>query len=361
MKAMMMQYTLLWKLVFLLILAAVLLGLSHRVLRYLRIKLEARQAVWPAAFLKAVYRPWLVLLAGMLLAVGARMLLLHAGSVWLGGISVAQHALLVLSLFWFLMRFVGFYEEGLYAVKARLLTLQDKTSIRALMQLLRIALFILTVLLMMQVFGQNITALLAFGGVGGLALSFAAKDSLANLLGGMMIFVDRPFSVGEWVRSPDRDIEGTVEYIGWRLTKIRTFDKRPLYVPNGIFSTIAIENPSRMTNRRIKAVFGVRYDDAATLDAIIQDVRGMLQAHPDIDSNQTLMVNFVAFAPSSLDVMVYTFTKTTQWALFQDVRQDVFLKILSIVAQHGAACAFPTSTVHVPDGVRIQPSPLLDE
>ena len=79
----------------------------------------------------------------------------------------------------------------------------------------------------------------------------------------MFVYLDRPFAVGDWVRSPDREIEGTVENIGWRVTRIRTFDKRPLYIPNSIFSQIAVENPSRMSNRRIKETIGIRYDDAS--------------------------------------------------------------------------------------------------
>ena len=91
-----------------------------------------------------------------------------------------------------------------------------------------------------------------------------------------MIYLDRPFDVGDWVRSPDKNIEGTVEDIGWRLTRIRTFDKRPLYVPNGTFSTISVENPSRMSNRRIKTNIGLRYDDANKVATIIADIESML-------------------------------------------------------------------------------------
>ena len=113
----------------------------------------------------------------------------------------------------------------------------------------------------MQLFDYSVSGLLAFGGIGGIAVGFAAKDLLANFFGGLMIYLDRPFSVGDWIRSPDKEIEGTVEDIGWRLTRIRTFDKRPLYIPNSIFASISVENPSRMSNRRIYEKIGIRYDD----------------------------------------------------------------------------------------------------
>ncbi len=92
-----------------------------------------------------------------------------------------------------------------------------------------------------------------------------------------MIYFDRPFKVGDWIRSPDRQIEGTVERIGWRMTSIRTFDKRPLYVPNSVFSNIVVENPSRMLNRRIFETIGLRYDDADKVPVIIDEVREMLK------------------------------------------------------------------------------------
>ena len=131
-----------------------------------------------------------------------------------------------------------------------------------------------------------------------------------------MIYLDRPFVVGDWIRSPDQEIEGTVEQIGWRQTRIRTFDKRPLYVPNSAFTHISVENPSRMLNRRIKETIGVRYDDASKLTLIIEDVKRLLNEHPDIDQNQVIIVNFNSFGPSSLDFFIYTFTRTIDWVTF---------------------------------------------
>jgi len=120
-----------------------------------------------------------------------------------------------------------------------------------------------------------------------------------------------------------------------------------LYVPNSVFTTISVENPSRMTNRRIYETIGIRYDDVSKMGVIIDDVRKMLESHPEIDTNQTLIVNFNEFAPSSLDFFVYTFTKTTNWVKFHKIKQDVMLKIIGIIEGNGAECAFPTSTIHL--------------
>ena len=223
----------------------------------------------------------------------------------------------------------------------------DQTTVVAITRLLRATVIITFSLFVLQALGYSVQGVMAFGGIGGIAIGFAAQDLLANFFGGLMIYLDRPFSVGEWVRSPDRDIEGTVEHIGWRLTVIRTFDKRPLYVPNSVFAKISIENPSRMSNRRIYETIGVRYDDADKVASIVADVKSMLQAHDDIDQQQTMIVNFNAFASSSLDFFVYTFTKTTNWIEFHRIKQDVLMKIMDIVVAHDAQMAFPTSTVHL--------------
>jgi len=156
------------------------------------------------------------------------------------------------------------------------------------------------------------------------------------------------------VRSPDRDIEGTVEEIGWRLTRIRTFDKRPVYIPNSVFATICVENPSRMSHRRIYETIGIRYDDADKMPAILEAVRKHLQADPDLDTTQTLMVNFNRFAASSLDFFIYTFTRTTVWTEYHQIKERLLLEIYAIIVAHGAEVAFPTSTLHVPDVVRIE-------
>ncbi len=141
--------------------------------------------------------------------------------------------------------------------------------------------------------------------------------------------------------------------IGWRRTVIRTFDKRPLYVPNALFTTISVENPSRMSHRRIKETIGVRYDDVSRVPAILADVRKYLIENPDIDETQTLMVNFNEFGPSSMDFFIYTFTHTTVWTEFHAIKEKVLLHIADIIASHGAEVAFPTTTVHVPEEVRL--------
>ncbi|MBU2955303.1 mechanosensitive ion channel family protein [Marinobacter sp. F3R08] len=261
----------------------------------------------------------------------------------------------VFVLVWAILRLIK-AGEGILTSPLKMRQPMDYTTVNAVSKMSRAVVIITAVLISMQSLGYSISGVLAFGGVGGIAVGFAAKDLLANFFGGFIIHLDRPFKVGDWVRSPDRNIEGTVEHIGWRLTTIRTFDKRPLYVPNATFTTIAVENPSRMTNRRIYETIGIRYADVGQMGSIVEDIKAMLREHEDIDSEQTLIVNFLAFNASSLDIMVYTFTKTTQWVLFHEVKQDVLLKISDIIEGYDSEVAFPTRTLHVPESVRLSGS-----
>jgi MscS family membrane protein len=262
----------------------------------------------------------------------------------------------IIILAWGVIRFIRAGENYLTSPAAGRRRV-DRTTADAVAKLLRLIVFILAGLTVLQSSGVSISGILAFGGIGGIAVGFAAKDLLANFFGGLMVYMDRPFHVGDWVRSPDKEIEGTVEQIGWRLTRIRTFDQRPLYVPNATFTSISVENPSRMRNRRIYEHVGVRYDDVDKVKAIVDEVREMLRHHPEIDTQQTLIVQLNRFGPYSLDFMVYTFTKTTQWVQYHEIKQDVMLKIAEIILRHGAEFAFPTQTLHMAPAQGSLPEP----
>lgn len=327
--------------VFVIIFIALLLDyIQKKILRKVQKRLHETPSLWDDAFIHAVIKPLSIL-------------------IWMFGLSIAMeisgssYALkifevgIIISVSWTVIRLISFVETNVIQQQKIKGKTVDKTTADAISQLLRISVIITSILVGLQSLGFNISAILAFGGIGGIAVGFAAKDLLANFFGGLMIYMDRPFSVGDWIRSPDRDIEGTVEKIGWRLTLVRTFDKRPLYIPNSMFASISVENPSRMTHRRINETIGVRYDDSKLLPVIISDVKEMLINHPEIDATQTLMVNFNELSASSLDFFIYTFTKTTNWMKFHEVKQDVLFKITEIVENHGAEMAFPTSTIHI--------------
>ncbi len=318
-------------------------------------KLTRTRNLWDDILLEAVRAPAAMMVWVVGLAWAVKLVELKADTLLLAAVEPVRDIAVILILSWFLIRLVKGGEQAVMEPR-RLKKPMDQTTAHAIGKLLRASIIITTVLVILQSLGYSISGVLAFGGIGGIAVGFAAKDLLANFFGGLMIYLDRPFAVGDWIRSPDKNIEGTVEYIGWRQTRIRTFDKRPLYVPNATFASISVENPSRMKNRRIYETISLRYDDAARVSPVIDAVREMLRTHPEIDQSQTLIVNLNSFAASSLDFFVYTFTKTTDWVKFHHIKQDVMLKIIAIVDAHGAEFAFPTSTLHMPDLVEADAS-----
>ncbi|MDA0692169.1 MAG: mechanosensitive ion channel family protein [Nitrospinae bacterium] len=317
--------------------------IQRRILKRLQKRLEETENRWDDALIAAVRRPLSVIIWAAGISLAAEIIQKSTKAVIFSAVQPVRDTVIIAALAWFLVRLINNIENT-YIEKEKDV---DHTTIDAFSKLLRISVFITAALVVLQTLGYSVSGVLAFGGIGGIAIGFAAKDLLANFFGGLTIYLDRPFAVGEWVRSPDREIEGTVEKIGWRLTCIRTFDKRPLYVPNSIFTTIAVENPSRMKNRRIYETIGIRYEDAAKIPSIIQNVKEMLQNHSEIDSQQTLIVNFNSFAPSSLDFFIYTFTKTTNWVHFHEVKQEILLRVIKIIEGQGAEIAFPTSTIHL--------------
>ncbi|MFM1230602.1 mechanosensitive ion channel family protein [Yersinia enterocolitica] len=225
----------------------------------------------------------------------------------------------------------------------------DITSAKIIARMLKITLVVVVVLLYGEHLGMSFSGLVTFGGIGGLAVGMAGKDILSNFFSGVMLYFDRPFNIGDWIRLPDRHIEGVVVEIGWRLTKIMTFENRPLYVPNSAFTDTSVENPGRMTNRRIKTTLALRYEDADKIGTIVDEMHKFLANNNDIDHQQTLLVYFNGFGESSLNIMVYCFTKTRVWAEWLAVQQACYLKFIDIVHQHGADFAFPSRTLYVED------------
>ncbi len=284
--------------------------------------------------------------------------------IWLGGISFALHLLhrqtdeqlleyvaparsigIVLCISWFLLKLIREVADNIVAARNKAGETVDRTTVDGISKVSRITVFVVAALAVMQTLGFSISGVLAFGGMGGIAVGFAAKDLLANFFGALMIHLDRPFNVGDTVRSPDKDIEGKVEQIGWRQTIIRSPNMTPLYVPNALFTSIVVENPTRMSHRRIRETIGLRYDDLGKMSAIVEEVRSMLQAHPEIDTQQAVVVAFDQFADSSINFIIQAFGKTTEVGRFHAIKQEILLQVADIVARHGADFAFPTRTV----------------
>lgn len=316
------------------------------------VRLSARtQGYWDDVLAHAALKPvpvaiWLIGVSVALIVFGKAKHLKEELEI----ITMVREVGLSLCVAWFFWRLVNdfkakYIEDGFEKGED-----VDRTSVDAIAKIAHLVILLITLVVVMQALGFSVTGLLAAGGMSGIIIGYAAKDLLANVFGGLTIYLDRPFSVGDHIRSPDKDIEGVVELINWRHTRIRRQNKNPIYVPNALFTTIAVENPSRMTHRRIRQVVGLRYADIDKMAPIVTDIRAMLKAHPAIDKTQAMVVHFDAYNASSIDMLLQVYTETTVLDAFQDIKQEVLLKIAEIVSQHGAEFAFPTQTVHLASG-----------
>lgn len=314
---------------------------------------QRKQKLWSLSFVSALHKPltyfvWFVALLTSLDLVTFGLFSFHLSNMHLV-LSIAA----VLAFSWFLLRWNSkFLHYGLeFSQNAQLKYSISKLDL--LSKLATILIIFVTLFLLMDVTGRNMQTLIAFGGIGGLALAFASQQVVANFFGGMMVYLTKPFTLGEWVNLPDRKIEGHIEEIGWYLTRIRNFEKRPIYVPNSIFTQSIVITPSRMSHERFHHTIGLRYNDIGAIKATVDNIKLMLLKHPHIDQSAKIDVYFVNFGVSSLDINVSAYVSISSGVPFSSVRQELLLKIAEIVANNGAEMATPTHIVELQSGSMI--------
>eukprot|EP00871_Galdieria_phlegrea_P005394 jgi/Galph1/5856/GphlegSOOS_G4440.1 len=250
-----------------------------------------------------------------------------------------RELVVIFSATWFLLRWIErirsrFMESSTYDARV------NKAQVDALSRVMTVAVSGIALLISLDTFGINIQTVLAFGGIGGVAIGFAGREIISNFFGGFMIYLTQPFAVGDWVRSIENEqIDGSVEEIGWYLTRIRTWEKRPLYIPNSRFSTLVVENPSRMTNRRIKHTIGLAMEDMCVIKNIIRDIQTLLDLHPELDPKQHRMVWFDGFGEYSVNIWLSCYTKTVFLGEFRRVQQEILFSVYNIIRSHHARLA----------------------
>jgi MscS family membrane protein len=213
----------------------------------------------------------------------------------------------------------------------------------------KIIIFVIGVVAALQVWGINVSAFIASLGLGGLAFALAAKDTAANLFGGLTLLADKSLKMDDWIKVGN--VEGVVEDIGLRTTKIRTFEKSLIAVPNQILANKPVENFSRRGIRRIKFRVGLTYNTPSnTLEEIVSNITSMLQNHSDIAQDATMLVRFDKFEDSSLSIFVYTFTSTANWARYLEIKENINIQIMKIIENHNAEFAFPSQTLYIEKG-----------
>ena len=222
--------------------------------------------------------------------------------------------------------------------------------------------FLLGAAAILETWGVHVAPLIAGLGLFGVALALGAQDLFKNLIAGLFIIGERRFHRGDWILV-DGVVEGTVEYIGFRTTEIRRFDKALVYVPNSKLSDNAVTNFSRMTHRRIKWLIGLEYrTTAAQLQQIRDGIETFIVEDPAFakPDEVSTFVRIDSFAASSIDVFLYCFTRTTNWGEWLAVKERLALNIKQIVEDAGAGFAFPSQSVYVealPDAPEPFPAP----
>lgn len=211
-----------------------------------------------------------------------------------------------------------------------------------------IVLFGLVILL--KSWNYDVTAILAGVSIGGIAFAFAAQSTIANLFGSVMILVDRPFQIGDWIRFDGHD--GTVEAIGFRSTRIRTFADSVISIPNGKLADMAVDNMGLRHMRRYQTTLGIQYDSTPEqVEAFVQKLREALMEHPTTvkDPSKTI-VAFDTYEASSLGVIVRTYFEVPSWAEEMESRHQLNLAFMKAAAESNVHFAFPTRTVHIASG-----------
>ncbi len=300
-------------------------------------------ATWDDALLEALADPlrwaWSVVLFRALVEI----LELHAAAERTAG-SVVR-ALLFLVFFWALIR-------GLDEVRRNLAAsawAKEKPIARSLVPLaVRVAkavVFFIALISMLSELGYPVAGLIAGLGIGGIALALAAQKTVENLFGAFSIGLDQPFREGDGVKIGE--FTGTVESIGLRSTRIRTADRNVVTIPNSQVAEAKIESFAERDRLRVFMKLGLVHETSlASLRAILDDIRGALSSHPQIDDDE-VDVRFVGFGASALDLEIQGWFHGNEWDAFKAVREELLMKIIEIVERHGSSIALPSQRLHV--------------
>lgn len=273
-----------------------------------------------------------------------------------------NRSLIAFTIFWALYR-VSIPLSEVMGQAAHILT---TPMVQWLAKAIKMAFALLGATSILEIWGIEVGALVAGLGLFGVAVALGAQDLFKNLIAGMFIIGERRFNPGDWVLVKGV-VEGTVEEIGFRTTTIRRFDKAPVYVPNAKLSDNAVTNFSRMTYRRIKWVIGLEYGSTAEqLTKVREGIEAYLRETPDYvaPAETATFVRIDQFSDSSIDILLYCFTHTTNWLEWLEIKEKLLLKIKSLVEDAGTGFAFPSRSLYleaIGDELEVAPLHLVDQ
>lgn len=212
-------------------------------------------------------------------------------------------------------------------------------------KILSIVIVVISLMIVLQIWGLNIAPLIAFGGIGAAAIGFASKDIIANFCSGLMLHINRPFMIGDFIYLPEQELEGNIEEIGWSLTTVRDKEKRPVYLPNSIFSHVQVINASRMTHRRIEEKVGIRYEDFPRIPELVDKLKTAIANHPDIDSHLPVLVVLNGFNQFTLDLYIDIYTLQTRYDKYLMVKHEILMLVYRELTEAGAEMPVPILSI----------------
>jgi len=296
-------------------------------------------------FTEALYKPLGVVFLVFGLFGAVAMLNLAAQSVGIRRfVTQALKAALAVDFLWFVFRAVDILAVYLQEMASRTESKLDDQLVPVIKKSLKFFIGTLVFVAVLQNMGYNVGSLLAGLGIGGLAVAMAAKDTLANFFGGLVIFTDHPFRVGDWVRVGE--VEGTVEQIGFRSTRIRTFPKTLVTIPNARVVGEVVDNKTAMPVRRVRVTVGVTYETkAGEMEVLLEDLKTILRGDEGVDQ-ELIVVRFEEFGASSLNIRLQYFTRPVVYDEHLAVVERINLAVMRAIEARGLSVAFPTQTVY---------------
>ena len=253
-------------------------------------------------------------------------------------------SLIIFSIFWGLSRAL----TPIQHLSRGLERLLSPMLVNWMFKVMSTAVILIGGAIILETWGIAVAPLLAGFGLLGAAVALGAQDVFKNLIAGITVIGEKRFQPGDWIKV-DGVVEGTIEDIGFRSTRVRRFDKAPVHVPNAQLSDAAVTNFSRMTHRRIYWMVGVEYRTTTEQLKIIRDeILKYLNENDDFDKDVTMFVRVDSFGASSIDIMIYCFTKTTDWGTWLAVKEEFAFKLKEIIEETaGTSFAFPSQSVYI--------------
>jgi MscS family membrane protein len=337
--------------ILLVLLVTLLLSLIASYLQsFLHVKFKKTLSIWDDAIVGSSRKPvqliiWVVGFAACLDLVNAKYNL-----QLLKYVKPGRDLVILYAITWFAFGVIAQFEKHWYHVAQKDSAKVDKGTVDAIAKLLRIVALIIAALIAAEFVGVGISGIIALAGGSSLVIAFASKDLVANFFGALMIYLDKPFKIGDWIRIvSDKNIEGYVEKIGLRSTLIKTFEKRPLYVPNSYFASLPIENPSRMTHRKIFETIAIRHEDLPYASKITDAINKHLKQDKNFDPDLPCFAKVDTISQNGINLLLCAYTKTTELAPYYQVKQELLLKVVELIEKYHAKITQGASMLQLPD------------